>query len=59
MLEQSVGREKVDSAFKHYFNLWKFRHPQPADMKAAFEQATGENLDKFFSLLNKEGKLNE
>jgi len=59
MLEQSVGREKVDSAFKHYFNLWKFKHPQPADMKAAFEQATGENLDKFFSLLNKEGKLNE
>ncbi|MGI8636541.1 MAG: M1 family metallopeptidase, partial [Segetibacter sp.] len=59
MLEQSAGREKVDTAFKHYFNLWKFKHPQPADMKAAFEQATGEILDKFFSLLDKGGKLNE
>lgn len=59
ILEQSVGREKVDSAFKHYFNLWKFKHPQPADMKLAFEQAIGANLDKFFSLLNKEGQLVE
>lgn len=59
LLEQSVGREKVDSAFQHYFNLWKFRHPQPADMKAAFEQAMKSRLTKFFELLNKEGKLVE
>jgi aminopeptidase N len=59
LLEQAIGREKVDSAFKHYFLLWKFKHPKPSDMKAAFEQATGAGLDKFFSLLNKEGKLTE
>ncbi|GEO08063.1 M1 family metallopeptidase [Segetibacter aerophilus] len=59
LLESSIGREKVDSAFRHYFSLWKFKHPQPADMKAAFEQATGASLDKFFTLLNKEGKLIE
>jgi aminopeptidase N len=59
LLEQSIGREKVDSAFQHYFTLWKFKHPQPADMKAAFEQAIGGGLNQFFSLLNKEGKLVE
>ncbi|MDQ6814486.1 MAG: M1 family metallopeptidase [Bacteroidota bacterium] len=59
LLEASVGREKVDSAFQHYFNTWKFKHPQPADMKAAFEQAIGGSLNQFFSLLNKEGKLVE
>jgi aminopeptidase N len=59
LLEQSAGREKVDEAFQRYFTLWKFKHPQPADMKAAFEQAIGASLDKFFALLNKEGKLAE
>jgi len=59
LLEASIGREKVDSAFQNYFTLWKFKHPQPADMKAAFEQSIGRSMDKFFSLLNKEGKLVE
>lgn len=59
LLEQAIGREKVDSAFKHYFSLWKFKHPTPSDMKAAFEQATGVGLNNFFSLINKEGKLIE
>lgn len=59
LLEQSIGREKVDSAFQHYFSLWKFKHPQPSDMKAAFEQSIHANLSQFFTLLNKEGKLVE
>jgi aminopeptidase N len=59
LLELSIGREKVDSAFQHYFSLWKFKHPQPSDMKAAFEQSIGAGLNQFFSLLNKEGKLAE
>ena len=57
LLDQAIGPEKVDEAFQLYFRLWKFKHPQPADMKAAFEQATGSDLGKFFDLLNKEGKL--
>jgi aminopeptidase N len=59
LLEQEVGREKVDKAFQHYFTLWRFKHPQPMDLKAAFEQATGENLTRFFNLLNKQGKLTD
>jgi hypothetical protein len=57
LLEQAIGIEKVDKAFQHYFSLWRFKHPQPSDMKAAFEQSIGADLSKFFSLLNKQGKL--
>jgi hypothetical protein len=57
LLEAAVGRAKVDSAFQNYFNKWKDKHPQPEDMKAAFEETTGGNLDKFFDLTKKEGKL--
>jgi hypothetical protein len=57
ILEDGVGREKIDNAFKHYFNLWKGKHPQPQDLKAAFEESLGVNLDKYFQLLNKEGKF--
>ena len=55
MLEGAVGRDKVDSALKNYFNKWKFKHPEPEDMQAAFEEAIGGNLAKFFQLTKKEG----
>jgi hypothetical protein len=57
ILESSIGREKVDAAVKNYFNKWKFKHPQPSDMRAAFEEAIGGSLQSFFDLLNKKGKL--
>lgn len=57
MLEGAVGRDKVDAALKNYFNKWKFKHPEPEDMQAAFEEAIGADLTKFFQLTKKEGKL--
>jgi len=57
MLEGTVGRDKVDAALKNYFNKWKFKHPEPEDMQAAFEEAVGGSLAKFFQLTKKEGKL--
>jgi len=57
LLEASVGREIMDKAMQTYFKNWKNKHPQPEDMKASFEQAVGGNLDKFFALINKEGKF--
>jgi hypothetical protein len=59
LLERTVGKEKVDKAFQNYFTQWRFKHLQPSDLKAAFEQAIGGNLTQFFNLLNKEGKLVE
>jgi hypothetical protein len=57
LLEVATSKEQVDKAVQHYFNKWRFKHPQPDDMKAAFEESLGIKLDKFFSLIKKEGKL--
>ena len=57
MLESTVGWDKMQLAFNNYFNKWKFKHPQPGDLKAAFEEAIRGNLDQFFSLIKKEGKF--
>ncbi len=57
MLEQSIGMEKVDNAFQHYFNTWRFKHPGPLDMRAAFEEAIHGGLENYFALLYKEDKL--
>ncbi len=57
LLESSVGRDKVDLAMQNYYNKWKFKHPQPEDMKAAFEEAIGGKLDAFFELTKKTGKF--
>ena len=50
-LEQYLGVEKFDSIMHTYFSTWKFKHPYPEDMKAVFEQETGENLSWFFDEL--------
>lgn len=57
VIESSIGQEKMDLAVRNYFNKWKHKHPQPEDMQAAFEEAAGEDLDKFFELTKKEGKF--
>jgi len=57
LLEAGVGTDKVDLAVQNYFKKWKNKHPQPEDMKAAFEEAIGVNLDRFFQLTKKEGKF--
>ncbi|MEO5893462.1 MAG: M1 family metallopeptidase [Ferruginibacter sp.] len=57
LLESAVGREKVDKAMQFYFTKWKDKHPQPADMRAAFEESMGGSLEKFFDMINKAGKL--
>ena len=57
LFEKAVCCEKTDLAVQHYFKKWKHKHPQPADMQAAFEEALGEKLDDFFQLTKKEGKL--
>jgi hypothetical protein len=57
ILESAVGWNKVELAVQNYFNKWKNKHPQPEDMQAAFEEAIGGKLDKFFALTKKEGKF--
>jgi len=57
LLENTIGWDKLQLAVHNYFNKWKNKHPQPEDMQAAFEEATGTNLNAFFALTKKEGKF--
>lgn len=57
LLQNALGADKVDAAFQNYFKQWKFKHPQPSDMQAAFEQSVNGSLKSFFELLNKKGSL--
>jgi hypothetical protein len=43
-----LGQEKFDTAMHAYYQRWQFKHPDPADMQAAFEESTGESLGWFF-----------
>ncbi len=48
VLENLVGREKSDHAFQHYYQRWQFDHPLPADLRAAFEEDLGMDLEWLF-----------
>ena len=43
-----LGQEVFDDCMKNYFESWKFKHPQPKDVKAIFESKTGKDLSWFF-----------
>ncbi|GAA4375784.1 M1 family metallopeptidase [Hymenobacter koreensis] len=54
-----LGQDKFDQGMRLYYDRWKFRHPAPADMQAAFEEASGQKLDWFFqSMLNTTTRYN-
>ncbi len=57
VLEISTSKQKVDAAFKAYYDQWKFKHPYPEDFKAAFETSMNLKLDNIFDLLSKKGKV--
>lgn len=50
-IEQYLGKETLDRIIKNYYKEWRFKHPQPDDLRRAFEQETDKNLDWFFDHL--------
>jgi hypothetical protein len=56
-MELELGREALDKAVHAYYEQWKFKHPYPEDMKAAFEKALGKDLTPYFNLLKKKGTI--
>ncbi|WP_235296752.1 M1 family metallopeptidase [Portibacter marinus] len=48
ILERYLGEEEFVYAMRDYYNRWKFKHPQPEDVKASFEQSTGKDLTWLF-----------
>ena len=57
MLENALGRDVLDKGLQAYFKDWQFRHPSPEDFKKELEAVSGKNLDTYFAMLDKEGKL--
>lgn len=47
-LRAYLGDSVFDSVMHDYYREWKFRHPQPDDLRASFESLTGKNLGWFF-----------
>jgi Peptidase family M1 domain len=47
-LEQYLGTPKFDDIMQAFYQEWKFRHPQPQDLRRFFTARTDKNLDWFF-----------
>lgn len=47
-LKAYLGDSLFDNVMQKYFSDWKFKHPQPEDLRALFESHTGKNLSWFF-----------
>jgi len=43
-----LGDSLFNECMHTYFNEWKFKHPQPKDIKAVFTTVSKKNLDWFF-----------
>lgn len=56
-VESTLGTITFDKAMKHYYDHWKFKHPDRNDFKKTLENSSQKNLDTLFSLLDKKGPL--
>jgi hypothetical protein len=41
-LEEAVGKEALERAFRAYYERWKFRHPGIADLRESLAESTGQ-----------------
>jgi len=48
LMEQYVGEAKFVMAMNNFYEKWKFKHPQPADLQNSFEESLNLNLAWFF-----------
>ncbi len=56
-LENYIGKEKFDSCMKLYYELWKFKHPQPEDFLSLVERSSGKDLTEFRYALKEKGRI--
>ncbi len=47
-LESYLGTDELDRIMKKYFSQWKYKHPQPQDLRLIFESETGKDLSWLF-----------
>ena len=57
-LQAYLGEDEMDKAMHSYFQKWKYKHPQPSDIKTTLEEATNKDLTWFFEdLINTNKKI--
>lgn len=49
VLRAYLGDDVYDEAMRFYFDNWKFKHPYPQHLKAAFEEVSHQDLSWFFN----------
>jgi hypothetical protein len=47
-MKEYLGEPLFDSIMHAYFQRWKFKHPQPNDLHAIFEEKAGKDVSWFF-----------
>lgn len=47
-LKATLGDELFNKSMQNYFETWKFKHPQPEDLKLSLESASGKDLSWLF-----------
>lgn len=47
-LYEYLGEDLFDECMKTYYTRWKFKHPQPDDLQAVFEEISGKDLGWMF-----------
>jgi hypothetical protein len=47
-LEGLIGPERMEAALRHYYELWRFRHPRCGDFVSAFDEGAKEDLAWFW-----------
>jgi len=53
-----LGEETMDKAMQKYYDTWKFKHPQPNDLRKILEEVSGKDLSWFFDdMINTAKKL--
>jgi hypothetical protein len=50
-LKYYLGEDRFDDAMRSYYDEWKFKHPQPDDIRKSLEKSTGEDLGWLFEQL--------
>ncbi|MBP7184006.1 MAG: M1 family metallopeptidase [Saprospiraceae bacterium] len=56
LLENYLGTDVYDKAMQSYFQQWKFKHPQPNDLKKHLETFTNKDLSWLFDDIFKDNK---
>ncbi len=56
-LRHYLGEKTFDKCMQAYYERWKFKHPQPEDLKAVFQEVSRKDLTWFFDNLIKHNEV--